>query len=106
MRSILGVIFETICFFPRSFFSSAAIESVFYCVYNEHFFKGNKKGDKKEGREDRENDQGREIKEAWKEYLSSWLGWNTECEGNGGGVSERGCSVQTRSGFVSHSKQF
>lgn len=104
MRSILGVIFEIICFFLRLFFLLVVIELVFYCVYNEYFFKGNKKGDKKEGREDRKNDQGREIKEVWKEYLFSWFGWNIECEGNGGGVLERGCSVQIRLGFVSYSK--
>ena len=54
MNSILGVILKTIRFSPRSFVSSVAIVSVFHCVYNElFFFKGNKKGDREEGREDR-----------------------------------------------------
>lgn len=43
MRSILGVIFKTICFFPRSVVSSEAIESVFYCIYNECFLRETKK---------------------------------------------------------------
>lgn len=47
-----GVIFKTICFFPpRSFVSSAAIESVVYCVYNEYFLRETKK--KKTGRKER-----------------------------------------------------
>lgn len=50
MRTILGVIFKTICYFPRSFVSSVTIELVLYSVYNELFTKGNKKetGRKKE----------------------------------------------------------
>ena len=33
--------------------SSAAIESVFYCAYNEYFLRETKKGDREEGKEDR-----------------------------------------------------
>lgn len=71
MRSILGVIFKTICFFPRPVVSSEAIESVFYYVYNECFLRETKKEIGGKGRQGKKNGWGRELRESWRECLSS-----------------------------------
>lgn len=48
-----GNLQDYMLFPPRSFVSPAAIESVFYCVYNEYFLRETKKEDREEGKEDR-----------------------------------------------------
>lgn len=63
MSSFLGIIFETLCFSPRSFVSSAATESVFHCVCNEKKIlrETKKETEGKEGKTEKRV-EGREIR--------------------------------------------